>query len=94
MPDRRFFILHLPDGRALDGAQFPSGRVVTDDPAAGLAHAAVSVDALLDAYPGARLEYYVGGASDSAASEPCDCPGCRSPTAAPTTADPPNTKES
>ncbi|MFJ6841397.1 hypothetical protein ACIQRE_01870 [Streptomyces griseoluteus] len=53
----RGFRLQLEGGRHLDGAEFPSGRVLVDDPEAGLATAAVSLDELLKVYPGARVEW-------------------------------------
>ncbi|MFJ8153910.1 hypothetical protein [Streptomyces sp. NPDC094468] len=53
----RGFRLHLPDGRHLDGAEFPSLRVVSDDPEYGLATAAISLEELLKAYDGARVEW-------------------------------------
>ncbi|MEU9208506.1 hypothetical protein AB0D27_11265 [Streptomyces sp. NPDC048415] len=54
----RGFRLHLSDGRYLDGAEFPSGRVyVVDDPEYGLATAATSMDYLLKGYHGARVEW-------------------------------------
>lgn len=54
----RGFRLHLPDGRTLDGAQFPSGRCVLDDPGLGLIKAAVSVEALLEGeLSDARVEW-------------------------------------
>jgi hypothetical protein len=54
----RGFRLHLPGGRYLDGAEFPSGRTfVVDDPEYGLATAATSLDELLAGYNGARVEW-------------------------------------
>ncbi|MFD8866045.1 hypothetical protein ACFV1F_17000 [Streptomyces sp. NPDC059590] len=54
----RGFRLHLPDGRTLDGAQFPSGRCVLDDPERGLVTAAVSIEALLEGESeSARVEW-------------------------------------
>ncbi|MET9122965.1 hypothetical protein [Streptomyces sp. NPDC004528] len=53
----RGFRLHH-NGRYLDGAEFPSGRVyVLDDPEAGLATAATSLEHLLEGYHGARVEW-------------------------------------
>lgn len=53
----RGFRLHH-NGRVLDGAEFPSGRVlVVDDPEYGLASAAVSLEDLLKGYHGARVEW-------------------------------------
>ncbi|MFF9097601.1 hypothetical protein ACF1AX_31325 [Streptomyces sp. NPDC014802] len=53
----RGFRLHH-NGRVLDGAEFPSGRVlVVDDPEYGLASAAVSLEELLKGYHGARVEW-------------------------------------
>jgi hypothetical protein len=54
----RGFRLHLPGGRYLDGAEFPSCRVyVLDDPEIGLATGATSMEHLLAGYPGARVEW-------------------------------------
>ncbi|MBQ1096303.1 hypothetical protein KBY55_09425 [Streptomyces sp. b94] len=54
----RGFRLHLADGRALDGAAFPSGRtLVVDDPEFGLATITTSVEVLLQGYHGARVEW-------------------------------------
>lgn len=54
----RGFRLHLADGRYLDGAEFPSGRVyVVDDPEYGLATAGSSLEHLLTGYHGARVEW-------------------------------------
>lgn len=54
----RGFRLHLTDTRHLDGAEFPSGRVlVLDDPERGLASAALSLADLLKGYNGARVEW-------------------------------------
>ncbi|WP_432247688.1 hypothetical protein ACRAR1_06995 [Streptomyces sanyensis] len=55
----RGFRLHLYGGEVLHGVQWPDGRaLVVDDPEAGLATAAVSVQALLaGGYHGARLEW-------------------------------------
>ena len=54
----RGFRLHLPDGRHLDGAEFPSGRVfVLDDPEFGFATGATSLEDLLAGYHGARVEW-------------------------------------
>lgn len=54
----RGFRLHLPGGRYLDGAEFPSGRtLVVDDPEAGLATAATSMDDLQSSYHGSRVEW-------------------------------------
>lgn len=53
----RGFRLHH-NGNVLDGAEFPSGRVlVLDDPERGLASAALSLDDLLTGYHGARVEW-------------------------------------
>lgn len=52
----RPFNLHItgPGGeRVLHGAQFPSGRVITDDPDDGFAIAALSLEALLERFDGA-----------------------------------------
>lgn len=49
----RGFLLTLPDGTKLDGAQFPNGMVVTCHREAGLRTAATSIGNLLDgAEPG------------------------------------------
>ncbi|WP_432169100.1 hypothetical protein [Streptomyces sp. 1222.5] len=57
-PFTRGFRLNLTDGRHLDGAEFPSGRVfVLDDPDYGLATAAVSLDELVKGYHGATVEW-------------------------------------
>ncbi|HET6636801.1 MAG TPA: hypothetical protein VFH77_17420 [Streptomyces sp.] len=54
----RGFRLHVTGGRVLDGAQFPSGRVlVLDDPEYGLATAATSLEELVKGYPDARAEW-------------------------------------
>ncbi|MFF3884088.1 hypothetical protein [Streptomyces sp. NPDC001914] len=54
----RGFRLHLPGGRFLDGAEFPSGRsLVVDDPEHGLATAATSMEQLLGSYHGSRVEW-------------------------------------
>lgn len=54
----RGFRVHLPGGRYLDGAEFPSGRVyVLDDPEVGLATAATTLEHLLDGYHGSRVEW-------------------------------------
>ncbi|MFF2094809.1 hypothetical protein [Streptomyces sp. NPDC058202] len=54
----RGFRLHLTDERHLDGAEFPSGRVfVLDDPEAGFATGATSMEHVLTGYPGARVEW-------------------------------------
>jgi hypothetical protein len=54
----RGFRLHLPGGRYLDGAEFPSGRAyVVDDPELGLATAATSMEQLLAGYHGSRVEW-------------------------------------
>ncbi|MFE9300555.1 hypothetical protein [Streptomyces sp. NPDC006856] len=55
----RGFRLVQADGRALDGAVFPSGRcIVLDDPEYGLATVAVSVEELLrGGYHSARIEW-------------------------------------
>lgn len=56
-PFTRGFRLHH-NGQILDGAEFPSGRVVViDDPEYGLASAAVSMNDLLLGYHGARVEW-------------------------------------
>ncbi|MFF0139721.1 hypothetical protein ACFYRN_25115 [Streptomyces sp. NPDC005227] len=53
----RGFRLHH-NGQVLDGAEFPSGRVlVLDDPERGLASAALSLADLLTGYNGARVEW-------------------------------------
>lgn len=51
----RPFRITLPDGRHLDGVEFPSGRVVVDDAHAGLFNAAASIDHLLGS--GDRVEW-------------------------------------
>ncbi|WP_073915767.1 hypothetical protein [Streptomyces sp. CB02009] len=52
------FRLHLRQGRALDGALFPSGRcLVVEDGAGGLITAALSIDDLVRGYPDARVEW-------------------------------------
>lgn len=54
----RGFRLRLLDGRALDGAEFPSARVlVVDDPEYGFATVATSLDELLKGYHGAVVEW-------------------------------------
>ncbi|MFJ2719411.1 hypothetical protein [Streptomyces sp. NPDC087437] len=54
----RGFRLHLPGGRHLDGAEFPSSRVyVLDDPEYGFATVATSLEHLLPSYHGARVEW-------------------------------------
>lgn len=45
-------ITDMDGARNLHGVQFPSGRVVTDDPDVGLAIAAVSVESLLERFDG------------------------------------------
>ncbi|MFF8406950.1 hypothetical protein ACF06P_35655 [Streptomyces sp. NPDC015684] len=56
-PFTRGFRLHH-NGRYLDGAEFPSGRVfVLDDPDYGFATVAVSLDDLLKGYHGATVEW-------------------------------------
>ncbi|MYS44096.1 hypothetical protein GTY23_23255 [Streptomyces sp. SID5998] len=51
------FRLRLRDGRTLDGAEFPSGRVfVLDDPEFGFATVATSMDEVLKSYHGATVE--------------------------------------
>lgn len=45
-PFTRGFRIEFPDGFHVDGAQFPSGRVVLDDVTTGLIEAAVSLDDL------------------------------------------------
>lgn len=45
-PMARGFRIVYPDGYVIDGAQFPSGRCVLDDPTSGLIEAAVSFDEL------------------------------------------------
>lgn len=53
----RGFRLHH-NGRHLDGAEFPSGRVfVLDDPEYGFATGAVSLEELLQGYHGGRVEW-------------------------------------
>lgn len=52
----RDFRLHLSEGRHLDGAEFPSRRVVVDDPEHGLS-AAISLEDLLAEYDGVRVEW-------------------------------------
>lgn len=42
-PFARGFRLQMADGRTLDGAQFPSGRCVVDDPDVGLITATTEV---------------------------------------------------
>lgn len=54
----RGFRVRLPDGRTLDGAEFPSGRVfVLDDPEFGFATVATSLDEVLKGYHGGTVEY-------------------------------------
>lgn len=54
----RGFRIHLQEGRHLDGAEFPSGRVyVIDDPEYGLATAATSLEHIVNGYQGARVEW-------------------------------------
>lgn len=63
----RGFRLHQRHGKPLDGAEFPSGRVVVlDDPEWGLASAARSVEDLQRGYPDARIEW-----ADDAPAEHC-----------------------
>ncbi|MGW0795959.1 hypothetical protein [Streptomyces sp. NPDC002692] len=53
----RGFRLRLTDGRTLDGAEFPSGRVfVLDDTEYGFATVATSLDELFHGYHGAVVE--------------------------------------
>lgn len=54
----RGFRLHLPDGRTLDGAEFPSGRCVVENLEHDIWLAALSVDVLTEeSFPGARIEW-------------------------------------
>lgn len=54
----RGFRLHLRDGRALDGAEFPNGRVIVmDDPDWGLCSGARTADLLTVCYPDSRIEW-------------------------------------
>ncbi|MFJ8006133.1 hypothetical protein [Streptomyces fagopyri] len=54
----RGFRLRLTDGRTLDGAEFPSGRVfVLDDTEYGFATVATSLTDLLHGYHGATVEH-------------------------------------
>lgn len=52
----RGFRLVYPDGYAIDGVQFPSGRCVLDDES-GLVEAAVDIDSLSLRRPGDRIEW-------------------------------------
>lgn len=52
----RGFRLHAANGDTYDGAEFPSGRVVIDHADYGLMDVATSLDALLEVFPGARVE--------------------------------------
>ncbi|MFD6587292.1 hypothetical protein ACFWED_10465 [Streptomyces anulatus] len=67
-PFARPFRLIQRHGPALDGAQFPNGRVVLmDDPDWGLCSGARSLDLLLrHGYPGARIEWAEQPAEDEA----------------------------
>ncbi|MDN3356047.1 hypothetical protein [Actinomadura sp. DC4] len=54
----RSFRLRLPGGRQLDGAEFPSARVVVlDDPERGFATVATSIDEAVKEYQGAVVEW-------------------------------------
>lgn len=54
----RGFRLHLPHGQVLDGAEFPTGRVIVmDDPEWGLCSGARTADLLTACYPGSRIEW-------------------------------------
>lgn len=54
----RGFRLHLTDGRHLDGAEFPSARVIVlDDHEYGFVTGATSIDEVLKGYHGATVEW-------------------------------------
>ena len=76
----RGFRLHPRNGAPLDGAEFPSGRVlVLDDPEYGLATAAASIDDLLrGGYHGARIEWAPATCPNPAAHVEvrAPCPHC------------------
>ncbi|MGW1998587.1 hypothetical protein [Embleya sp. NPDC001921] len=50
------FRVHMPDGETFNGARFPSGRCITEDDL-GFAVVTVTLDALLEHYPDARVEW-------------------------------------
>jgi hypothetical protein len=51
----RPFRVDLPDGTSLDGAELPSGRVITDDREIGFCTAATTIDHLLEVLPSGTL---------------------------------------
>jgi hypothetical protein len=51
----RPFQLHLPGGRVLHGAQFPSGRVAVEDPDHNTCIAALALGVVLAAYGGVAI---------------------------------------
>lgn len=55
-PFARAFRVHTTDGETYDGAQFPSGRCITEDDL-GFAVVAITLDALLEHYPDAHVEW-------------------------------------
>ncbi|OPC81825.1 hypothetical protein B4N89_13550 [Embleya scabrispora] len=58
MTAARPFRIITAGGRILHGAQLPlSGRCFAEDETTGPITAATSTEALLDAYPGARIEW-------------------------------------
>lgn len=63
----RGFRLHLPDGTVVNGAAFPSSRIVViDDLEFGLATSAGSIEELLaGGYHGARVEWADSGTCDA-----------------------------
>lgn len=49
------FNMCLPDGRILHGVEYPSGRTVVDHPGGDFTCEAKTLEAMLDAHPGAKL---------------------------------------